>query len=863
MDKPKATTLVNVKAKAKERKKTKDPASVLGCGEWDSFLKFNPLEFDSSFLKSSFYELTHEIEFSRKQLPVSAKSELHLLDLSDEILLRVVSNFNFLEYLRTRTISIRWANFDNNSALMSSLFKNTFYHCKQKFKVNDDLWSNSTEMFQDYMRDTGEFSSSSTQSESDTSSDIYSKSIDARRLSRGRPIVGSTSVGISEIHSEFEESVKNRRRSMGLPSGASKGFDANTKDRTRRHSRGFRSSSQTSLFLDTGGDVIPLAVSNEPRSDLLTVAQNSNDLLRKSTESKEEGASKGEVSSLSSLSEQSKPKEGSAESQDVSAVKSLEESVTEEVKALNQTAMSTSQDCQARQGLIDSSAKTEREENVGVLNEQEKVAVNEEAKNAIAITVTPVDESEKSAADSARSPDANDLKAERVDGKDFERESTEERLDEDKKKDEDETAKVSAAHAMAAKAALDPQAVDQSALMTSVDLLIKKMTDPVTNETDIMTVNCFVQMFPTFISLPVLLLKMIHRFFLPQPPTLKSETVSKIHDKIKNKVIGMLGSIIINYYHFMGYDEKQLLFSFKFVVDSKKESKFRDGLNNWFNFVISKKDEKVYVPIAILKGNQPPLPFAERVKLPSVDFYDMDPVDIAKRMTLLDFEIFKLLKSPEFHKEAWNKKREQAPNIRALIDRFNATTNWIAYCITTPEKIKTRVKRYRFWVRVSEELFKLQNFQTWVGVLFGLHEGSVIRLEHTKADAGDEYVKKVSDGYALLNDRNGAEYRAVLAAALLNPPGIPYIGLLLRDCIYFDTGLKADDGSGVNLKKLAAAYSVWEMIEKLQKVKYTLQVESNEKLEAELAAQPCIPPKELLEISRLREPKGSKRETIL
>jgi hypothetical protein len=103
-------------------------------------------------------------------------------------------------------------------------------------------------MFQDYLRDTGELSSSGTQSvcslilsayfiyllfiiyfififilflflffelsriellkflcltskESDTSSEIYSKSVDAKRLSRGRTIVGSTSVGISEIHS--------------------------------------------------------------------------------------------------------------------------------------------------------------------------------------------------------------------------------------------------------------------------------------------------------------------------------------------------------------------------------------------------------------------------------------------------------------------------------------------------------------------------------------------------------------------------------------------------------------------------------------------------------------------------------------
>jgi hypothetical protein len=35
-------------------------------------------------------------------------------------------------------------------------------------------------------------------------------------------------------------------------------------------------------------------------------------------------------------------------------------------------------------------------------------------------------------------------------------------------------------------------------------------------------------------------------------------------------------------------------------------------------------------------------------------------------------------------------------NIRGMIDRFNAITKWIVHCIVTPNKIRNRVKRYRF-----------------------------------------------------------------------------------------------------------------------------------------------------------------------
>jgi hypothetical protein len=322
---------------------------------------------------------------------------------------------------------------------------------------------------------------------------------------------------------------------MGLPSGASKGFDTNQKDRTRyvqffpffvltprRHSRGFRSSSQTSLFLDTGGDVIPLAISNDVTrtNDLLvggSVAQSSSDLLRKSTESKE-GVSKGEVSSLS----ESKPKDGTTESQGgVNGVKSFSAesaSVAEEAKVpISQTAMSTSQE-KAIEKVIESnesvvSATVEAQEKLARQSSEMQNAINNaesvtEVECAIATTVIPVDEIEeglgnvcmledktdengveKTEKDAPDEVDANDEKEEKAlsandVGKDCSRESAEERPEEEKAEDAvvDKERASDTAKAMAAKAALDPQAIDQSALMTNIDLLIKKMTDPVANE---------------------------------------------------------------------------------------------------------------------------------------------------------------------------------------------------------------------------------------------------------------------------------------------------------------------------------------------------------------------------------------------
>jgi hypothetical protein len=80
VDKSKAANVGGaVKAKPKDRKKTKEVSAVLAGGDWDALLRFNSLNFDSSLLKNSFYELTHAEEHPVKHVCLTIEWVMFIL----------------------------------------------------------------------------------------------------------------------------------------------------------------------------------------------------------------------------------------------------------------------------------------------------------------------------------------------------------------------------------------------------------------------------------------------------------------------------------------------------------------------------------------------------------------------------------------------------------------------------------------------------------------------------------------------------------------------------------------------------------------------------------------------------------------
>ena len=57
----------------------------------------------------------------------------------------------------------------------------------------------------------------------------------------------------------------------------------------------------------------------------------------------------------------------------------------------------------------------------------------------------------------------------------------------------------------------------------------------------------------------------------------------------------------------------------------------------------------------------------------------MDPVLMADQLTLIEYHLQKKISSAEFMKQAWNKREEKAPNIRAYIAWFNKVSRLLLF----------------------------------------------------------------------------------------------------------------------------------------------------------------------------------------
>lgn len=80
----------------------------------------------------------------------------------------------------------------------------------------------------------------------------------------------------------------------------------------------------------------------------------------------------------------------------------------------------------------------------------------------------------------------------------------------------------------------------------------------------------------------------------------------------------------------------------------------------------------------MLLPNEPPISYAPDIKLLTQSHSNLQVLafnseELARQLTLLEFDIYKNIKINEFYKNAWMSKEKDklAPNIIKLIHRFN------------------------------------------------------------------------------------------------------------------------------------------------------------------------------------------------
>jgi len=162
-------------------------------------------------------------------------------------------------------------------------------------------------------------------------------------------------------------------------------------------------------------------------------------------------------------------------------------------------------------------------------------------------------------------------------------------------------------------------------------------------------------------------------------------------------------------------------------------------------------------------------------------------------------------------------------------------------------------------VEVAEKLLELRDYHTLMAVLSGLNEGPVYRLKFTMEDVPE----RVRDSYKALQDlmdaqKSYSKYRESLSAAMAF--AIPYLGVHLRDLIYFDDAMKNDAGA-FNLKTLYGVANIMMQFGDFQGAPQSFEM--TQKTLAYFASLPdSLSMEESAELSKKIEPKGVKREEI-
>jgi hypothetical protein len=134
-------------------------------------------------------------------------------------------------------------------------------------------------------------------------------------------------------------------------------------------------------------------------------------------------------------------------------------------------------------------------------------------------------------------------------------------------------------------------------------------------------------------------------------------------------------------------------------------------------------------------GHEPPTPYPVNVPAGQMTLMDIHPEELARQLTLIEYELYKKIKPWECLNQSWAKKDKEtrAPNILAMIQRFNQVSNWVATEIVMAETLKQRAKVLQHVIETAEFCRDLNNFNAMREIISGLQNSAVFRLKQTWA----------------------------------------------------------------------------------------------------------------------------------
>ncbi|KAI3387066.1 hypothetical protein SNEBB_009824 [Seison nebaliae] len=352
----------------------------------------------------------------------------------------------------------------------------------------------------------------------------------------------------------------------------------------------------------------------------------------------------------------------------------------------------------------------------------------------------------------------------------------------------------------------------------TMDALIVNATT--TTSKDLIYEEAFITTFRTFISPYLLLYKLIYRYCVFYTKKLNNEVKYDKDNEIFSKITKESFSLIIRIVHDL-YDELtketvQLLVYFICNI------LINDGELILARLLYRCLNEKLKEVVQVKKRNgirnHSTSLFSRTIDESNINLLQIKSLIIAEQLTYLDAKKFQAIKIPEIILWIKLQSEELCQNLFEFTLHFNRLSYWCRSRIIEQKSERLREKYMWKFITITKYLRKMNNYNSFLAILSAIDSSQVRRLGWSSK------IQEIIADYSKLIDSTGSfkNYRNTLAKC--QPPCIPYIGLILQDLSFINTGnrdmLKNDQ---INFHKRWYQYKCLEQLTYYKKITYQFE----------------------------------------
>ncbi|KFH71109.1 hypothetical protein MVEG_03955 [Podila verticillata NRRL 6337] len=326
---------------------------------------------------------------------------------------------------------------------------------------------------------------------------------------------------------------------------------------------------------------------------------------------------------------------------------------------------------------------------------------------------------------------------------------------------------------------------------------------------------------------------LFRRFNIAPPQGLDAQELAKWTERkltpIRLRVFNIIKSWLENYFLEDEVEDRQILPRIKEFLETGNMRESMSFAAVQLIRLVEKREtsDKSLRKMILNLTTQAPQPITPR-NLKRIRFMDLDPLEFARQLTILEANMYNKIKPVECLAKAWTSEDPEvaakAVNIKKIIETSNLYANWINEIVLTEKEVKKRALILRYLVTVAEKLRQLNNFSMLSTTTAAMALSPVHRLRRTWELVPSKVMTSLANLQAVTSSKkNWGDYRSELHSA--NPPCVPFVGVYLTDLVMIQDGnpdnMKSDDNH-INFYKRVSTAEVIREIQQYQSVPYCL-----------------------------------------